>query len=340
MTFLIIEYSSPNFLENNYSGTSKCGFNIFNYFNKLNNTTCYYASYQKNNIKNMILIDNIDYDIKYDLVIINGVPDYDFFIEQKKKFDNTNNLTKYICISNGQYYNDDFLNEYFHKVIYASKYNYDLSNVKNKCIIYNPIDESLFNDININNKHIENSIVISYNSSKGNMEYFLDNIYPLIKKTIKDFKVYISEPKYIYPNNIKKENYIDENIIFLGYLSFKELFKLYKKIPVSWDYPDIDETCPYNAMEHLLYYINIISPMNDGTKYICSKDYYNKFRLKYKINNDEDEQIANIIIDRIINYNNYKNNLINEHNYILNNFNSKKILDQYNKEIIEVLKYE
>lgn len=339
-TILIIEYTYAEFNSNNYSGTTKCGYTLFNFLNSLVDYNCYYAIYGNNNIQNVMDIDNINYHIKYDLVIINGVPDYDYFIEQKKKFDNVNNFVKYICICHGQLYWEEFLNNYIDKTICVSKYNYDLTNIKNKSIIYNPINSKLFENLTIEDKVIEPSLIISYNSSKGNVEYFLDNIFPLIKKQIVNFKVYIAEPYYIYPNNIKKENYINDDIVFLGYIDFNKLFKLYNKIPVSWDYSGIDETCPYNAMEHLLCYINIVSPMTDGTKYVCNKSYYNNNRLIYKIRNNEDIQIANFIIDRILNYDKYKKDLINAHNYILNNFDISKIMKEYLLQINEILNNE
>lgn len=331
MKILIIEYAAPDFLANNYSGTAKCGFNLFNFINQYENNICYYASYCDNKIKNMLLIDDIKYDNKYDFIIINGVPDYSLFSEQQKKFNMYNKDTKYICISNGQWYDDNFLNEHFDLTLYASKYNYDLSSVKNKQILYNSIDEHLFKDISIEEKNIENSIVISYNYSKGNVDEFLKKIYPLIKIHIPDFKVYITEPKYCEEVQRNKEQYKnDKNIIFLGYSDFNNIFELYKRIPVSWDYPDMDETCPYNAMEHLLNYVHIISPMTDGTQYICSENYKNKFALKYDIKNENDHQnIANEIIDRILNYKKYKEYLIDEHKFIIDNFNIEKICNQF-----------
>ena len=87
------------------------------------------------------------------------------------------------------------------------------------------------------------------------------------------------------------------------------LIEIYSNCAVSILSKDFEETLPNTIFESCLSYTFPISTFNDGSKYICSKKFINKYKIKL---NYSHLKIAHHIINIIIHYNKYVKNIIHE----------------------------
>ena len=119
----------------------------------------------------------------------------------------------------------------------------------------------------------------------------------------------------------------------MGSLSHEELQNELLKTPISYRIYDFIESCSIGSMFEAICGCLILSNFHDGMNNNFLSEYINKYNCK----NKSDEEISKLIIDIILNYDKYKNDIISNQQYIYNNFSEDIIIKQYKKEIDELL---
>lgn len=288
-------------------------------------------------------IDELNYNINYDIVfcINDSVKSYNAVLKLK----NMHNNCKFIFIAENSYYNKDILanlDKLYDKFIFISNFGKNVDgetiNENKQLVIPNIITFDKYKKINLEKK--KNNIIISYHFWKGNIDIFIKNIFPLIVKKIKDVQLIITTPIYVNHsydyeeiNRIINECSTKEtinHIKFLGCLSQNKLFEQYELAKVSWHYTNILETFGYNVLDQLMFGVHPITSFNDSCLEFCTKEYIEKF--KYDCNLlDDYHNCANIIIERMENYNKYFYLFDNIYKHIVNTFGYINVTNKYNE---------
>lgn len=205
----------------------------------------------------------------------------------------------------------------FHKQFFITQLHFPENRV---VIIPDGVDLELFKDVDIFNNERDHGILWS-SLYHRNFSIVADKIYPLVKKEIPDFKIYTCQ----YHENLPEKYKDNEDIISLGSLSKKELYKERAKHPVFF-YPNhIAETFCITVLEAAICGNDIVIPNLYGPADILNP--YSDFLLpndpKYFDNEENCQNAANMIIDSILNYNTpHKVKLRNSiRNYIIKRFN-------------------
>lgn len=328
-------------LNNICEGSGRQSYMLYLFLSKIYNTYWISTSILKslNIVKN---IDELNYNINYDIIFCINYSDklYNTILKLK----NINKNCKIIFIASNTYYDKDIinnLNKICDKFIFISNYGKSRDginiNENKQIVIPNIVTFDKYKKINLEKK--KNNIIISYHFWKGNIDIFIKNIFPLIIKKIKDVQLIITTPVYgdnnydcetlneIINKNSTKETI--NHIKFLGYLSQEDLFEQYELSKVSWHYTRLPETFGYNVLDQLMFNIHPITSFNDACKEFCTKQYIQKFKYDYNLLNDY-QKCADIIIDRIQNYDKYFYLFNDIHEHIINTFNYENITNKYN----------
>ena len=330
---LIIEknWVPISFIKNNISGTT--------YINKLimeiyhNDYNIYYCTSCDVEFNDRLSnINHIKYDFDNLNLLINQVKNINFQLciftsdnqqEIIKELHKYCNINKYLLINHFPYWIEE--STLYNKVIAVYKHN----NFKNKYVyIHNPFNKS-YENINLNNIQKDHSIILCCGKIKisDNEINRLINISSLVRKQIPNFCIKLCYPQYDYNDTI------GDFIINLGSLSHEELQNELLKTPISYRIYDFIESCSIGSMFEAICGCLILSNFHDGMNNNFLSEYINKYNCK----NKSDEEISKLIIDIILNYDKYKNDIISNQQYIYNNFFEYIIIKQYKKEIDELL---
>lgn len=261
--------------------------------------------------KNKERFNNNIYHIAHDVMIlmdgINDIKNEKINSEYKFYLDNVN---KFVCMSNC-----------------GIQMLQNLCNIDNdKCVVIgNGLDFSLFDDINNDNK--DNNIFWSSRYER-NLSLLVDHILPYIQKELPETKIIVAQ----YENFLPKELLDNENVVFLGKLSKKELYQEMVKHKV-WFYPNIYvETFCITVLEEALCDCEIVMPYRNGPADTLAP--FKDMLLSENETFDTQESIENaakIIIDKIKNYDSNKEQreLIKQH--IKENYSWENIVKQFTK---------
>lgn len=193
----------------------------------------------------------------------------------------------------------------------------------------------------------ENSMVWSSDCSR-NFEWFMDSIYPKIKKNVPDFKVYLAG----YANNKNIFEKYKDDIVFLGSLPYKELYKYQQKSKI-WVYPNIGivfpnfiyfhETFCITAVENALAK-NAIICLGDGKDGITTTlDGYdllpgNMFQEYSETNTFDDESVSNLLaasaIRCLLNKKVWFENVYSGYSNVFHKYDWKNVIERW-KMLIE-----
>ena len=222
--------------------------------------------------------------------------------------------------------NNDWVKSHLRKIFFMSKWHID--NSQQFCNYDNSLLEIIGNGINIPDEidytlDRDNNMLWSSCIERG-LDIFIDKILPRIKEKIPDFKLYVST--YSSDTEIKPE--YQDNLIFLGSLSKEKLYEEMKKHKVSF-LPLVHwETFCITSIENIANGVIFLAPFKFGLRTIFK--YFEPIMLKDGNFNDEEycDYIANEIIDKINNYEQYINLQKILYSYIKDNYSWESI---YNK---------
>ena len=228
----------------------------------------------------------------------------------------------------------NYIKKFFALTEFHKNFLIEYSNFPEDKIIIAPdgIDLNLFNDIDIFNTERDHSLLWS-SIYHRNFNVLGDKLYPLIKKEIPDFKIYTCQ----YWENLPEKYQDNKDIISLGSLSKKELYKERVKHPVFFYSNHVAETFCITILEAAICGNDIVVPNLYGPGDILSP--YSDFLLPNDpnyFNSEENCQIAaNMVIDSILNYNEpHKIKLRNSiRNYVIKNYNWDIIAKNMEKEM-------
>lgn len=267
------------------------------------------------------------YHIKYiDLGIFVHLSQIQFI--EKLQQENQIYINKYLMIIHNTMYNNELIdiNRLCNKVIHV-----DHTIIESPKNIYIPNTYSInINKIDYNNILKNHSIFICNGHSRFSDED-IDNllyIFKKLKERIPDLTLKLCRPNYDKSLNIQEDGIID-----LGSIPEEELFQELLQTPILYQYYNVSENCPTSSMNALLCKTFVLSKLVDGTQNIVTNNY-----KQFGVLNKQNDEIVDLMYDIIINNDKYNNLLLEQINYIKNNFN-KTIIQYKYQTIINNLLY-
>lgn len=224
------------------------------------------------------------------------------------------NLNKFICMS-------AFGKECIKQFIPVSDNQFE--------IIGNGINFDFINKDN--NAEKDNSFLWSSRHERG-LKLFAEEIFPIIKEKYPESKIYVAQ----YTNSLPQEYLDNENIVFLGKLTKEQLYAEMQKHKVYF-YPNFfPETFCITILEAILCDCELITKFAHGIQ--TTLKIFEKELLPSNIeyNNEKCKEIANIIIDKMENYDNINRKSIRNimKNYIYNEYSWENIYKQFKEKIL------
>lgn len=258
------------------------------------------------------------YLVAHDLRFWKGNSDDTFYI---------NDTSNYIVYKD-DIENDEWNKNHIHKLFLMSDFHYEY----NSELYPREFCEIIGNGIDIaenDNNERDNSILWSSCYERG-IDILIDKIYPLVSKEIPDFKIYTASYNDNLPEQYKELNYI----INLGSLSKEQLYNEMSKHKVWFLSLTHWETFCITVLEEIINDVNICIPFKYGIK--SSLRYFESICIKDGDYNDEEycQYVANDIIDKIKNYDNYK--LIRSilYSYVKHNYSWEAIANKIHNILI------
>ena len=198
-------------------------------------------------------------------------------------------------------------------------------------VIGNGLNMEIFD--NIEDIEPDNNLFWSSRYERG-LSLVANDIIPKLKDEFPDIKVYTAQ----YENYLPDDLLNNENIIFLGQLNKEDLYKEMRKHKVMF-YPNFyPETFCITAIESVMNNEELITAFAYGPA--CTfknfKSAFIKFDTKYESEEDK-QQIANEIKERIKNYNNKDRKIIRSiiKNYMKSEYSWENIFKQFKEKILK-----
>ena len=221
--------------------------------------------------------------------------------------------------------NNKWLKSHLRKIFFMSQWHIDTN--KDVCKYDDSLVEIIGNGINIPNditfEDRDNNMLWSSCVERG-LNLFMDKIFPKVKEKLPEFKVYVAS----YNKDPELKSEYQDNIEYIGSLSKEQLYSEMRKHKVSF-LPLVHwETFCITSIENIANGVIFLSPFKFGLQTIFK--YFEPIMLKDGDFNDNEycNYIANEIVDRINNYNQYINLQKILYSYIKENYSWENI---YNK---------
>ena len=284
------------------------------------------AEQTKGNLRFIPLYNIIDYFVQrphYDFVILNRIV-YRFgadFIGLIRQYNVTDNIfiqmhdlsmlyedhliredeLSRICIHDKRVRGFVFLTPWHAQNFYAQ---YPALQDIGYFVIPNGVDRTLFSK---DKKKKDHRVLWSSCAERG-LDILINDVYPLVKKEIKDFGVDVAGY-----NDLSGINVEDVDVKVLGNLDKKTLYKEMRK-HCCWFYPGtFAETFCITMVENILNENIVVSPFTFGTQHILDEEIMKKIGMKNDFLNNKSmmyveacKEAAAKIVDAIKNYDNYK----------------------------------
>jgi len=197
------------------------------------------------------------------------------------------------------------------------------------CIIGNGINFDYIPPIEDNER--DNSFLWSSRYERG-LKLFSEQIFPHIKEKYPDSKIYVAQ----YENYLPEEFLNNPDIVFLGSLNKHDLYKEMQKHKVYF-YPNtFPETFCITILEAILNGNDLITAFRHGPTTTLRLFQDSFLPPDYDFNEETNLYVANLIIDKIENYNNKDRVILRKImiNYIRNNYSWENIYNQFKEKVL------